>query len=132
MIRLGRILCFLVLCAATPLAEQASAPASATPQQFIYVLRPIPRLRTETNWTDTDSAIAGRHFAHLKALTDKGTVILAGRTTVLDETTFGIVIVEADSLEAARKLMQSDPAVEGGIMTAEVFPYEIVLRRKEP
>jgi uncharacterized protein YciI len=108
-------------------------PATARPalEQFIYVLRPIARLQTEANWTELDSAIAQRHFAHLQELTAKGVVIHAGRTTVLDSKTFGLVIFEASSADEAKRVMESDPAVKDGIMTAEVFPYKIVLRRTE-
>ncbi|NLL89375.1 MAG: hypothetical protein GX228_10760 [Firmicutes bacterium] len=42
---------------------------------------------------------------------------------------FGVVIFEADSEEEARFLMETDPAVEEGIMTAELFPYRVALWR---
>ena len=57
--------------------------------------------------------------------------IHAGRTTMLDAKTFGLVIFEASSGEEAKRIMESDRAVTDGIMTAEVFPYTIVLRRTE-
>ena len=41
------------------------------------------------------------HYNYLKALTDQGVVILAGRTLNTDESSFGIVIFRADSEEAA-------------------------------
>lgn len=43
----------------------------------------------------------------------------------------GIVILEVESEEEARALMQSDPAVADGIMTAELFPYSVALIRKQ-
>lgn len=36
-------------------------------KQFIYVLRPIPRLLVEENWTAHEQAITGRHFNYLKS-----------------------------------------------------------------
>ncbi len=69
------------------------------------------------------------HFRHLQQLLDAGTLILAGRTLNEDETMFGIVILEAGSAEEARRLMNEDPAVKGGIMTASLFPYRVALIR---
>jgi uncharacterized protein YciI len=100
-------------------------------KQFIYILKPIPRLIIEANWTDSDNAIVGRHFTHLQALLAEGTLILAGKTEGLDEKTFGIVIFESEDLESAQKLMRLDPAVHEGVMTAELFPYTVALMRSE-
>jgi uncharacterized protein len=121
----------LMLMAGGSVAAQSSTAARPPVEEFIYVLRPVARLQTEANWTERDTAIAQRHFAHLKELTDRGVIIHAGRTTTLDMKTFGLVIFEAPSAEEASRIMESDPAVKDGIMTAEVFPYKIVLRRTE-
>lgn len=98
-------------------------------KQFIYVLRLIPRLLKESNWTESDNAVVGRHFAHLQSLLAEGKLILAGKTEGLDEQTFGIVIFEAEDLESAQKQMTLDPAVQEGIMNAQLFPYTVALMR---
>ena len=98
-------------------------------QQFIYILKLIPALLDEKNRTAKEEAIVARHFAKLKGLLEEGKLILAGKTVGLDERTFGVVIFEADSEEEARFLMETDPAVEEGIMTAELFPYRFALWR---
>jgi len=98
-------------------------------KQFIYVLKLISRLLKESNWTDADNAIVGRHFTHLQSLLAEGKLILAGKTEGLDEKTFGIVIFEADDLESAQKQMKLDPAVQEGIMNAQLFPYSVALTR---
>lgn len=98
--------------------------------QFIYVLKLIPRLLDESNWTEIEEDIVGRHFYRLKDLLEEGKLILAGKTSTLDEKTFGIVIIEVDSEDEAKYLMDNDPAVNEGIMTAELFPYGIALMRK--
>lgn len=95
--------------------------------QFVYFLKLVPRLLDENAWTDEDSRIVERHFVRLKKLTKEGTVILAGRT--LDADPKGIVILEAGSEEEARSLMEADPTVAEGIMTAELFPYSVALLR---
>jgi uncharacterized protein YciI len=78
--------------------------------------------------TAEESAIVSRHFAHLEALTAERTVLLAGRTTDADGSTFGIVILRAASEEAARRLMSTDPAVQHGVMTAVLHPFRVALR----
>jgi uncharacterized protein YciI len=98
-------------------------------KQFIYTLKPIPRLQHEENWTEKENEIVGRHFSKLQQLLQEGKLILAGRTLPLDETTFGIVILEVDSEEEARDLMEQDPAVQEGMMTARLYPYRVALSR---
>ncbi|MBW3110771.1 MULTISPECIES: YciI family protein [Bacillaceae] len=98
--------------------------------EFIYVLKLIPRLYQEENWTAVDEGIVQRHFERLKELTDSGTVILAGRTLNEEENAFGIVVFEADDEKQAKAFMEEDPAVKEGIMTAELFPYRVALLRK--
>jgi uncharacterized protein YciI len=100
-------------------------------KQYLYRLQLIPRLVDESNWTDKDNKIVGDHFERLKGLLADGTLVLAGRTLNTDETAFGIVILEAGSDEEARALMEGDPAVSEGIMTAELFPYRVALIRTE-
>ncbi|MGF3101985.1 YciI family protein [Rossellomorea sp. DUT-2] len=99
--------------------------------EFIYVLKLIPRLHKEENWTTEDEGIVQRHFERLKELTDSGVVILAGRTLNEEENAFGIVVFEAEDVEKAREFMKEDPTVKEGIMTAELFPYRVALLRKE-
>ena len=47
-----------------------------------------------------------------------------------DESTLGIAIFEAEDESTARNIMENDPAVKGGVMTAELYPYQIALMRK--
>jgi uncharacterized protein YciI len=77
--------------------------------------------------TPEEERIVGDHYSYLKKLTDQGVVILAGRTLNTDESSFGIIIFRADSEEAARRIVADDPAVRGGVMRAELFPYRIAL-----
>lgn len=97
-------------------------------KQFIYVLKLIPRLLNEKNWTKEDGQIVGRHFRRLQQLHKEGKVILAGRTlNESDPSQFGVVIFEADSEEEARRMMEADDAVKEKIMTAQVFPFSVAL-----
>lgn len=67
--------------------------------QFISVLKLIPDLLDENNWTENE------------------------------EKTFGIVILEVESEDEAQSIMKNDPTVAEGIMTAELLPYKVALIR---
>lgn len=94
---------------------------------FIYVLHLIPRLMDDQAWTKDDEHYVSDHFDRLKKDTAEGIVLLAGRTSQTDETGFGIVIFQANSLIEAQDYMANDPAVLNGIMTAEVHEFRLAL-----
>jgi uncharacterized protein YciI len=121
------LLCVVV----QPLAAQAPAPA-AKPKQFIYVLHLVPRLYDDKAWTAEDKAAVDGHLANFKAAVQSGQLILAGRTMEPGDKTFGIAIFQSANEAAARKFMESDPAVAAGVMTAELHPFAVVLQRKNP
>ena len=102
---------------------------SAAPSQWIYVLRVIPRLHDDQAWTEDDKRAVGTHFAHLQEATKRGQVIFAGRTMESSNRTFGLVIFEAEDEAAAHTFMMSDPAVQRGVMTAELHSFALVLSR---
>jgi len=110
-------------------AQEAKA---EKPIQFIYVLHLVPRLHDDKAWTAEDNAAVDRHLANFKAAVQSGQLILAGRTREPGDKTFGIAIFEAADEAAARKFMEADPAVAGGVMTAELHPFAVVLQRKNP
>ncbi|MFD2445131.1 YciI family protein [Bacillus sp. CGMCC 1.16607] len=95
--------------------------------QFLYKLKLIPELLDEANWTDKENNMVYEHFKVLQELLKENKLIMAGKTDNLDETTFGIVILQVDSEEAARTIMENDPTVKGGIMTAQLYPYRVAL-----
>lgn len=101
-------------------------------KQYIYTLKLIPSLLDEKNWTDKENEIVSDHFQALQQLQKEDKLILAGRTLNMDQTTFGIVIIVAKSEEEAKVMMKSDPAVKEGIMTAELFPYQVALFNDKP
>ena len=98
--------------------------------QFLYYLKPArPGMVTEGS-TPEEAEIVSLHFQYLKDLTEKGVMILMGRTQNNDESTFGIAIFEAEDESAALRIMENDPAVAGGVMKATLYPYKIALMRK--
>lgn len=97
---------------------------------FLYVLKLTPKYHAESAWTDDDRSIVGRHFERLARATEAGQVVLAGRTEEPLDRTFGLVVFEAESEDAARRFMDTDPTVQAGIMEATLHPYSIALLRK--
>jgi uncharacterized protein YciI len=119
---------FTLALAGTPSPTQAQEAPQV--QQYVYVLRVAPALHDQAKWTQADNDAVSRHFARLAAATKAGQVIFAGRTTEPLDTTFGLVVFEAASAEAARQFMESDPAVVAGVMTATLHPYALALQRQ--
>lgn len=98
-------------------------------KQFIYVLKLIPSLLIAENWTEKEEQIVASHFERLQALLKEEKLILAGKTSGLNENTFGIVILEVESEDEAYAFMKNDPAVAAGIMEAQLFPYNVALMK---
>ena len=128
---IGLVATLLVL---TALAGRlcSAEPSTPKPKQFIYILRPVPRLYDDKAWTKDDTAVLGRHYAPFQHAIETGELILAGRTQEPGDRTFGIAIFQAPDETAARQFMESDPAVVAGLMTAELHPFGVALERKNP
>jgi uncharacterized protein len=97
-------------------------------QQFIYFLRP-KRLEMLTKGPTAEEArIVTEHANYLEGLAVRGIVMLAGRTTNEDETTVGIVILNAPDETAGRQIMESDPFVKSSLMNAHLFPFRVAFK----
>ena len=99
---------------------------------YCYILKLNPSFYRSEDWTEKEVELVGVHFNYLKDLTNKGIVFLAGRTMTepMSDKDLGIVIIEAESEEEARGYMKNDPAITGGLMTAEFFEFSLALLRK--
>ncbi len=95
--------------------------------QWIYRIVPT-RPEMVADPTDGESAVVEEHFGYLQALKSAGILILAGRTQV-EEGTWGITIFEAPDEASARAVMQTDPAVAAGVMSATLYPYAVAVAR---
>jgi len=97
---------------------------------WVYLITDIYRDKNEfvNNMTDDEKKIMGEHSQYLTRLTRTGTVIHAGPCT--DMIGPGIVIFFADTEDAARKIMQNDPAVKNGIFITELHPLAMSLLRE--
>ena len=99
----------------------------ADDQTYIYVLKLTRPDMVSDGPTPEELQAVHAHFHYLKDLTEKGTVLHAGRTHPNGDKTFGIVILKAGSESDARDIMSDDPAVKNEIMTAELSPYRVAL-----
>ncbi len=95
--------------------------------QFLYKVQPTRPTMLSDGPTELETAVVSQHFNYLKTLTEQGVVLLAGRTLNTDESSFGIIIFEAKSQKAAQAIVDNDPAVNQGVMRAELYPYRVAL-----
>lgn len=95
--------------------------------QFIYRIQPTRLGMLSSGPTEREAEIVAEHFAYLKQLTETGPVLMAGRTLTVDERTFGLVVFSAESEAAAAAIVAGDPAVQHGVMQAELLPFRVAL-----
>ena len=96
---------------------------------FIYVLSLQQKFRIKTNWTEKEDHIVSEHYQYLLDLKEKKVLIMAGKSRydVDHDDTFGIVVFQSDTEENAHHIMQNDPAIIAGLMTAELHPFNIAV-----
>ncbi len=98
-------------------------------KHHIYLFEAIrPEMVTDPDaWTEQDLETAEAHFAYLKRATEEGIVILAGRST--DGVGPAIVILDIADMDDARRFMENDPFVAGGLMRAHLHSFRASLVR---
>jgi len=115
---------------ASPFVDSQTSNVPA--KQFLYKVQPTRADMPKTGANPEEKAAIEERFAYLKELVEKGVVVLVGYTLNTDETSFGIVVLSSASEDAARDIMNSDPAVKKGVMNATLFPYRTVLTGGKP
>jgi uncharacterized protein len=99
-------------------------------QEFLYKLQLVREDMLRTGPTAAEQAVVAEHFKYLQDLTVQGVMIFVGRTLNTGENAMGLAVFRAESEDAAREIMNADPAVKRGIMTATLYPFKIVLQGK--
>ena len=94
--------------------------------EWIYFIHP-PREDFAATMTDEEREVWDRHFDRLQRLLAEGTLILAGPT--LGRVNTGIAVIEAPDEDAARTLMEEDPAISSGFARGELRPFRASLLR---
>ncbi len=99
---------------------------------YLVILRPTRVEMLTVGPTDEEVSVVAEHFAYCQSLVSEGKMLLAGRTVGTLSETIGIAIIAADSDEAAQDLVNCDPAILHGVMTAEIQPYRLALFSENP
>lgn len=94
-------------------------------KDWLYILRPIREEMLTNGPDEREAAVLMEHVRHLERLQQVGTLVLAGRTQYDDMRTMGLVVFRAEDEDSARLLMESDPPVAAGVMSAELHPYKV-------
>lgn len=96
-------------------------------EEFLVRLAPArPEMLTEGP-TDGEAEAVAAHFEYLKAMHARGRLVIAGRTRIEDERTFGIAVFLARDEREAWDVAAADPAIVRGVFRAEVFPFRTAL-----
>lgn len=99
-------------------------------QEFLYKLQLVRGDMLRTGPTPAEQATVAEHFTYLQGLHAKGSIILVGRTLTTDENAMGLAVFRAESEGTARQIMDNDPAVKNGLMSATLYPFKVVLQGK--
>lgn len=97
-------------------------------QEFLYKLQLVRGDMLRTGPTAAEQAAVAEHFAYLQNLHAQGTIIFVGRTLTTDDNTMGLAVFRAESEDAARRIMNDDPVVRKGVMTATLYPFKVILQ----
>ncbi len=92
-------------------------------KQFIYKLRVLPPYSDENTFVS-------EQIQYIEQLTEKGVVLFSGKIPlpVSNNNSYGIVVFNASDEEAAREIMNNDPAIKMKIMSGELYPFSISLQ----
>ncbi|HEX8597457.1 MAG TPA: YciI family protein [Chloroflexia bacterium] len=91
--------------------------------EYIYMIK-ATRAGFTTKPTAEEMDAIGRHFQYLKGLVAQKKVVMVGPCL---DVAFGIVVYEADTEEEARSIMENDPSVVEGVMSAEMHGFRVSL-----
>ncbi len=112
------------------LFSSAALAQPAATSQFLLRLDPTRAGFTLQNMTPEEARLATQHVQYLKSLLDSGKMTLAAQAFD-PKGLWGIVIVNAPNLEAARALLEGDPGVKGNMFRGEVMPLRVVFEKVE-
>lgn len=75
------------------------------------------------DWTKEESdSLQSAHMANIGRMAEEGTLVLAG-PFLHDGDYRGIFIFDVETIEEAKKLTETDPAVQAGSLVMELYPW---------
>ncbi len=79
----------------------------------------------ENNNSDQEflKRIFGGHMENIRKLSEEGKLVVAGPFGKNDAAYRGLLILNANSIEEAAKLVKSDPAVAENVFAYDIFPW---------
>jgi uncharacterized protein YciI len=72
---------------------------------------------------ETVDSLFGGHMQNINRLVEKGQLVVAGPLVKNDKAYRGIFILNVKTIEEARGLLATDPAVKSGLLDADVFQW---------
>lgn len=97
-------------------------------KHFYAVIKPF-RQDFITNPDEKEEEIMLDHFHYLKSLLEQKKLFLAG-PTLIPEDPFGLIILETETEEEAKILLEKDPSVKAGIQKiADFRPIRLSLTK---
>ncbi len=96
---------------------------------FLIELTPVRGMATVNAPTAAEQTLLGEHVAYLHKLVDDKLLLVAG-PSVTDHDAIGIVIVQAPSADDAKRILNNDPSVKGGVFKGEVRPFRLSFFRQ--
>jgi uncharacterized protein YciI len=102
------------------LVVAAGTTAAQAPPAPLFVVH----FETGPNWNKSlapsDQPSFREHSANLNRLRKEGTIVFGARYGDL-----GMIFLKADTLDAAKALMQADPGVQSGIFSYRIAPLQV-------
>jgi uncharacterized protein len=87
-----------------------------------YVLAYLKKGPNRSQDSATAAQLQSAHLANIQRMADAGDLVLAG--PFLDDTEVrGIYIFNVDDIEKARKLTETDPAIQAGRLIMDLHPW---------
>lgn len=96
---------------------------------FTYILKLTDHYQDPAHWDDDTNKKLDMHWNYLVGLHARGVMQFVGRTSYMPghKDLFGIAVFSAADEAEATGIMQDDPAVVNGIMTATLHPFNLSL-----
>ena len=73
--------------------------------------------------SQTDQRLQMEHLKNIIRLAEEGVLVLAGPFMSNDQDIRGIYIFDVTTVEEAKKLTETDPAIQAGVLVMELIPW---------